>query len=158
MEAALTQVMGRHTIIQNQGTDSRNTDPLTKHRYTPPQGFDSIARRPSKKFSMLPTDGLHTTTNPSPPPTHKLPNRFHYNSPLRWDWSTMCYVDGSKQEKKEGEVTTVTTGSGLYAPRTPDHPDLRLRINPGGVLDSKTINRAELAPCWSRFRKAAGTP
>jgi len=146
MEAALTQVMGKHTLTQNNGLDSRNTDPLKHYSFRPPEAFDGIAKRPSKKFKALPSDNLHSASPPTAPLTHKLPARFHYNSPLRWNWTTMCYVDGSKQERQEGEVTTTVTGSGLYAPQTPDHPELKLRINPGGVQDSETINRAELAP------------
>jgi len=58
----------------------------------------------------------------------------------------MCYVDGSKQDRKDGDTIVTTTGSGLYAPANQHHPELKLRINPGGTQDTKTINRAELAP------------
>jgi len=65
-------------------------------------------------------------------------------------WTDLAYTDGSKQEvnvEVNGQTRKKTIlGSGVYLPPKPYQYEEYIELNPGGLDDSKTINRAELIP------------
>ena len=139
---------------QTRGSD--NTHPLPHD-----DAFDGIILKPPRKFRSKPRDTRDSKWTTEHAPRDHDPDLLHillrhryggsHVSPLRWDWKSIAYTDGSCTTVRlpQGRGTYTSIGAGLYLPsRANDGQTTEYTINPRGEGPTKTINRAELAGIW----------
>jgi len=70
-------------------------------------------------------------------------------SPLRFNWDEIAYTDGSCLRQKDNGTKL---GAAVYIPSRADHN--HVLIDPAGMGDTDTINRAELSGIWGSLTNA----
>jgi ribonuclease HI len=119
------------------------------------QDTPNVLYKVHKKLRELPSDNAPHNPPPQSAATNdEVGTHYKHRYPLRWDWTTFAYTDGSIiPDTKNGPGI----GAAVYLPpgASPQIPEeTTIPINPGNTAEG-TINRAELAAIWVALHKGA---